>query len=169
MQRTDWHEVREGLEDKAAVLWGGSLEENIEAAEAAVKSNADSVKSQANERAASVTAAAKDGFERTKIRAEETRAKAVSVAETKAAEAKTAVISATQKGIEKGKEIVGIAKAAVGATEEKLETQPALSPVEKALQQRYEKFNATSKSVADILEERYTPVDQRDNSVLRGL
>jgi len=42
-------------------------------------------------------------------------------------------------------------------------------PVEKTLQQRYEKPSGLEKSVAQALEERYKPIDSRDNTVLRGV
>lgn len=41
--------------------------------------------------------------------------------------------------------------------------------MEKALHERYEKSGEIEKSVEQVLEERYKPVDERDNTVLRGV
>ncbi|TVY33352.1 hypothetical protein LOCC1_G008336 [Lachnellula occidentalis] len=79
------------------------------------------------------------------------------------------------KGVEKGKEAVGKASAVIGLAEEKLEsmTQYATlshsSAVEKALHERYEKPAPLEKTAEEVLEERYKPIDNRDNTVLRGV
>lgn len=78
--------------------------------------------------------------------------------------------------LEKGKEYVGLAatKAGVAADKVGLKTDgnalPPTDPVERALHQRYEKPEAKHNlTVAEALNERYTPIDKRDNTVLRGL
>ena len=89
--------------------------------------------------------------------------------------ARGAVRDAFSKGIEKGKEMVGKAQAAVGLAEEKMESRAQSSmishssAVEKALHERYEKPDPLTKSAEEVLEERYKPIDERDNTVLRGV
>jgi MICOS complex subunit MIC12 len=79
------------------------------------------------------------------------------------------------KGVEKGKEAIGKASTAIGLAEEKVEsrTQSATlshsSAVEKALHERYEKPGPVNKTVEEVLEERYKPIEKRDNTVLRGV
>ncbi|KAL8403635.1 hypothetical protein RB594_008767 [Gaeumannomyces avenae] len=79
--------------------------------------------------------------------------------------------------------IVGKARTAVGVAQEKIEAAvatvsaataaappPGVSPVERALQQRYESRDEVfAKSAAEIINERYRPIDERDNTTLRGL
>lgn len=43
------------------------------------------------------------------------------------------------------------------------------SEVERALRQRYEKAPAEKRTVSEVLRERYLPMGQRDNTVLRGI
>jgi len=89
--------------------------------------------------------------------------------------ARGAVRDVVNKGIEKGKEAIGKAQAAVGLAVEKIESkgQSAMlshsSAVEKALQERYEQPTPLTKTVEEALEERYKPIDHRDNTVLRGV
>lgn len=79
------------------------------------------------------------------------------------------------KGIEKGKEAIGKAQAAVGLATEKIESKAQAaslshsSAVEKALHERYEKPNSLDKTVEETLAERYKPIEERDNTVLRGV
>ncbi|TVY38292.1 hypothetical protein LSUB1_G003687, partial [Lachnellula subtilissima] len=85
-----------------------------------------------------------------------------------------AVRETFSKGVEKGKEAIGKASAAIGLAEERLEskTQYATlshsSAVEKALHERYEKPAPLEKTPEEVLEERYKPIEKRDNTVLRG-
>lgn len=80
--------------------------------------------------------------------------------------------------------LVGKARTAVGVAQEKIEAAvaatagptsaadaaPGVSPVERALQQRYEsREEVFSKSPVEIINERYRPIDERDNTTLRGL
>lgn len=78
--------------------------------------------------------------------------------------ARGALRDAVGAGIEKGKEVFGKGKAAVGLGDGK-----SVSAVEKALHERYEKSGELERSVEEVLEERYKPVDQRDNTALRGV
>lgn len=77
---------------------------------------------------------------------------------------------AFDKAKAEGKEILAATKDAVGKAVGLAEGAAAESAVQKALNQRYEKPEATvKKTVADVLRERYTPMDLRDNTNLRGL
>lgn len=68
------------------------------------------------------------------------------------------VIAAT---LDNGKEVIN--KAEGGAV-------PTLSPVQMALNQRFEKPEVqVNQSVEEALKERYKPMNKRDNSVLRGV
>ncbi|KAJ9141683.1 MICOS complex subunit MIC12 [Pleurostoma richardsiae] len=115
----------------------------------------------------------KDAWEDAKARGVAAETRALDAAR----EAKEASTGALQRGIQKGKDIVGRARAAVGIAEEKLESQAEarllhMSDVEKALQQRYTgeaAEEAMQKSVSELLSERYQPIDQRDNTKLRGV
>lgn len=79
------------------------------------------------------------------------------------------------KGIEKGREMVGRAKAAVYLAEERAEAKMDarllhVSEIERVLNQRYQRDESVmKKSVKEVLAERYTPIDQRDNTKLRGI
>ncbi len=100
--------------------------------------------------------------------------KEVAKTETKATEVKGALASAWETGKEKARDLTEKAIAVVGAAEEKveakLESKLSVDPVTKALNQRFEKPEAkVNKTVAEVLQERYTPIDKRDNTVLRGL
>jgi altered-inheritance-of-mitochondria protein 5 len=89
--------------------------------------------------------------------------------------ARGALRDVISKGIEKGKEAVSKAHAAVGLAADKMESKSQSatlshsSVVEKALHERYEKPDELNKSVEEALEERYKPIDSRDNTVLRGV
>ncbi|KAH7149491.1 hypothetical protein B0J13DRAFT_551604 [Dactylonectria estremocensis] len=88
---------------------------------------------------AQVASAAKGAFEKAKAKGQE-------------------VIAAT---LENGKEIINQAEG--GAV-------PTLSPVQAALNQRFEKSEApVNQSVEEALKQRYTPMDKRNNTVLRGV
>ena len=190
-QTKDWGEVREGVEVASGRLWraafGGEAEQAARTAEAGVAKTATATATaaaagqrKADEAVGSVGAAARSALEETRPHV----ARAPAAAEDRAAEAKATAGGLVQRGIERGKEMVGRAKAAAGLAEEKDGAAaaaaaaaasatnaelPGLSPVEKALQQRYERSNPMSKSVEEVLDERYKPIGQRDNTVLRGL
>lgn len=207
MQRTDWEDVRIGLEGVVARVLGGGLEKSREGIEQAEKSASPiaqaaiektrEVGKETKEVGSKIAAAVKEG----KDKAIASTKKEASLAEQKTADlssaakakgdravadtksgaqdaadsirrsggtvdaARGALRDAVGAGIEKGKEVFGKAQAAVGLGEEK----SGVSAVEKALHERYEKSGEIEKSVEQVLEERYKPVDQRDNTVLRGV
>lgn len=92
-------------------------------------------------------------------------------------EVKGTVVSALERGKDKAAELLNRAKTTVGIVESKVAEVTAdgklltpADPVRKALHQRYERPEAkVNKTVAEVLRERYTPVDSRDNTVLRGV
>lgn len=179
VQRTDWNEVREELEYGVSNLWGKITGETP--AEAGER-----VKARVGATGSGVAAAAKDAYEQAKIRtvsveeaAEnkvlEARLKTVrevnmaeDVAKDKASEAKSTLASVWESGKERAKDLADRAKAAVSPVGDKAEFE--LSPVEKALRQRYEQPEAkANKTVAEALKERYTPIDKLDNTKLKGV
>lgn len=132
------------------------------------------------ETTASAKAASRDAWGKTVEKGHETADKAQYEAHKTAGTvdaARGAVRDAINKGIEKGKELVGSARttaesALAGAEATGATVKANLGPrseVEKALQQRYESPRGLDKSVFQALEERYTPIDQRNNTVLRGV
>lgn len=191
VQHTDWDEVREGLEARVAYLWAKAVGGSVEGAEEAggkLEPLARKAKATTEETGSSIAAAAKGAFDRAKETGErfgsaiedkalEARlagrrgaARVESEAKEKAAETQGAIASALEKGRGKAQETLGKVKSAVGIAGDKAAAAVNASPVEKALQQRYEKPGAkANRTVAEVLKERYTPMDERDNTVLRGL
>ncbi|PON23497.1 hypothetical protein TGAM01_v207731 [Trichoderma gamsii] len=184
VQHTDWDEVREGLESRIAYLYakatGQSVEEVLKA-----RRSLEPVK-RTQQTGGEIAAATRGAFGQVKEKAEEiemnaenraldARLRSKKFIEETAAEAKEVVSTTLEKGREKAKEVVGIAKTAVGMAEAQVEemvgdkAKSQLSPVQKALRQRYEKPSKETRTTAEILRERYIPMDQRDNTVLRGL
>lgn len=91
-----------------------------------------------------------------------------------ASQIKSGVLSALEEGLSKGKDVVKDARALVsgrlpGAEAAAQEVDLPESDVKKALKQRYEGGPVPAKSAAEVLKERYVPLDQRDNTVLRGI
>ncbi|KAK1983509.1 hypothetical protein LZ30DRAFT_687628 [Colletotrichum cereale] len=188
-QRTDWTEVREGLESSAARLWGGAIDKAGEA-EQAVEKRAVPLAREATARGAafaeekgeSVRREARSAWERAREKSfaaeEAARAKAAEAKkylDDKAAEVKVAVGEAVEKGKQQGQAVLVAAQQAAGVVEDKVSVKadgnvlPAASPVQKALHQRYEKPSGLTKSVKQALAERYQRVDERDNTQLRGI
>ena len=180
VQRTDWNEVREGMEGAVSRLLGGGLQKSREGIEEAENQVVPRVLEAVNER----KAAARKGVDQIGAQTTEYRAAAKAKADSLAESVKSspgtvdaargAVRDVISKGLEKGKEAIGKAQEAIGRTTEKLESEVqskahGLSAVEKALHERYEKPDGLNKSVAEVLEERYKPIDSRDNTVLRGV
>lgn len=190
-QTTDWEEVRENFERGASRLWtrvtGGAPEEEVrrversakEKAEAASGGVADAARaaySKAKTQARSVEEAAENKALQARLNFKKEVHKAEDVAEDKASEAKGALASAWESGKDRARGLASKAKAAVGAAEENIQPPadgqvvPPVNPVQRALHQRYERPEAkVNKTIAEVLKERYTPIDQRDNNVLRGL
>jgi len=190
-QNTDWEEVREGVEGGISSLWAKLFGETP-------AEHADKVKTGAQAAGGSVAATARDAYEKAKtrtlsveeaaenkilearLRTERKVSKEVSKAEDaakdKADEVKGTLASAWESGKGVAKDIATRAKAAVAVAEDKIEIKadgkltPPLTPVQKALHQRYERPEAkVNKTVADVLRERYVPLNDRDNTVLRGV
>ncbi|KAI3322424.1 hypothetical protein HD806DRAFT_499980 [Xylariaceae sp. AK1471] len=168
-QSKDWVEVREGVEgaiSRLLVRTLGEAQEETERGEQKARDLASKAKGEAREKTDSVAAAAKSAYADAKAKSAEVASKA----EEKAEETKSTVLGAIGKGIEKGKEVLDKAKsAAVGAEEKVAASTSALSPVEKALQQRYEKRSGLDQTVEEVLAARYIPIDQKDNTNLKGL
>jgi altered-inheritance-of-mitochondria protein 5 len=169
-QTKDWDEVREGVEHGVARLWTNAFGESAAAAEHA----GHAIDRKGHEVAAAAQQKAAD-LGRTASR---DAARVEDAARTGAEEAKALVGSALQMGRNKAQELAGRAKAAASIVGDKAEVKadgnvlPAKSAVDKALHQRYESPESRArldKTVAETLAERYKPVDQRDNTVLRGV
>lgn len=180
VQHTDWDEVREGMESRIAYLYakatGQSVEEVLKA-----RRSLEPVK-RTQQKGGEIAAAfgqAKETAEEIEMNAEnralDARLRSKKFIEETAAEAKEIVNTTLDQGREKAKEVVGRAKNAVGLAEAQVEemvgdkAKSRLSPVQQALRQRYEKHSKETRTTAEILKERYIPMDQRDNTLLRGL
>lgn len=191
VQRTDWDEVREGVETQASGLWSKLTGETPASSAERAK---DTVERQASDKARGIREAARGAFdsarsagrtaeEAAEHKALEARLKTKRVAseigeevKEKADEARSSWSSWLGFGKEKAGELVGKAKSAVGFAESQAKTLDGLtfttgmSPVERALHQRYEKVTPKdTRTVEQVLKERYVPIDKRDNSLLRGL
>ncbi|KAG9246290.1 hypothetical protein BJ878DRAFT_497699 [Calycina marina] len=206
VQRTDWNDVRETLENSVSRLLntekGRKVRDEESLIASAARAKAQEVAASTREGAGKIADASKALPTRTstlakekadisvvkaaelkdaaktkaRIVEEETKIGAHEVAESIRSSsggtvdaARGAVRDAIGKGIEKGKETFGKAQAAVGLAEQKIATAAAIAPVEKALQERYEKPNGLEKSVEETLAARYKPVDAQDSSHLRGV
>ncbi|KAI1177143.1 hypothetical protein F4777DRAFT_216764 [Nemania sp. FL0916] len=140
MQSQDWVEVRENLEAAAMRMWDRAVGKVENGAE----NSSRDVAKEAREKSEGVAAAAKSAY---------------ASAREKAQSAKNSVIGALGTGVEKGKQAVSDVK-----------SEATLSPVEKALQQRYEKTNNNlERTPEEVLAARYAPADQKENTNLRGL
>ncbi|KAK2612350.1 hypothetical protein QQS21_001614 [Conoideocrella luteorostrata] len=196
VQRTDWEDVREGLEDRVGALWnrafGESIQDSAAKAQGELETGAKKTQAEAQVASSKIRSEAKGAFKQAKAEEEDFAAKVKdnalqarlaawreaqkleNEARQKASEAKGAVKSALEKGKEKATRVVGQVKSAVvglsGAG-----TAPghvgvlAMNPVQKALDQRFERSSGDKRTTAEVLKQRYTPMDKRDNTVLRGL
>ncbi|KAI1133400.1 hypothetical protein F5Y10DRAFT_228961 [Nemania abortiva] len=153
-QSKDWTEVREDAEAALGRLWARALGKTQEDNEKGAREKNDSV-----------AAAAKSAYADAKAKSAELASETEKKAEEKAEGAKDTILGAIGKGLQKGKEVFSSAKSAAGV-EEKAET--TLSPVEKALQERYEKPSESKQTVEEILAARYAPTDQKDNATLKA-
>lgn len=185
VQRTDWDDVRRTTEASVAKLWGkafGEVEEaaeklapverqaeiKVKDAEAGVANAAKGAYAQAKQTTRETESAAILAAEKAKHKAAAGANKAEAVVEEKAAETKGWFSSA----IDKGREMVAVATTPTGVADVEITTDGGvpMTPVQKALRQRYQRPEAKhNKTVADALKERYTPMDKRDNTVLRGV
>jgi altered-inheritance-of-mitochondria protein 5 len=227
VQRTDWGEMREGMESAVSRLLGSGLQksrEGIEEAEkqatpkvqeavdrskaaarkgadeaaagidraaAATIAGAERAGAEAKTGASKIAGSAKEQWDRASGKTTEIKDSAKAKTDKAVADAKTgaqevadsikqsggtvdaargALRDAVHKGIEKGKDMIGKAEAAVGLATERVESKAQSSTlshssaVEKALHERYEKEDPLKKSVEEALEERYKPIDTRDLS-----
>ncbi|KAK7220582.1 hypothetical protein V2G26_008585 [Clonostachys chloroleuca] len=172
VQRSDWSEIREGVEDGIANLWANAFGEapaegaqtvNAKAVEAGegVAAAAQNAYTKAAAQARSVEQAAEDKILEARLRANRQAVKVETAVKEKASEAKGVLASAIEAGKEKANALLGRVEA---------EAESEASPVAKALEQRYAQPEAkVNKTVAEVLRERYTPFDERDNTLLRGV
>ncbi|CAG8979075.1 hypothetical protein HYALB_00000204 [Hymenoscyphus albidus] len=172
VQRTDWVDVRERAEDAVARVLGVGLERGEGGIVEAVKEGRERAFKEAKRE---VEFAGEKAAElKSSVVAKSSRAKADAQSGTKDAlesvrrsggtvdAAREALRGAVGAGIEKGKEVLGLSQAVDGVKDEK-------DAVERVLRERYEKGDVLNKSVEEVLEERYRPIDNRDNTVLRGV
>ncbi|KAH7223579.1 hypothetical protein BKA60DRAFT_667265 [Fusarium oxysporum] len=153
VQHTDWVQVREGLEDTASRLWarafGVSPSEVVGEAGRKVTETEQQAKPIIKQGAAKlgdasgkVAAAAKGAFQKAKAESKD--------------------FASVVLDHSKDKENVDIAQ--------EDGTLSALTPVERALQQRFSKpEDKVNKTVEEALNDRYKPMDARDNTQLRGV
>jgi MICOS complex subunit MIC12 len=168
----------------------------INSAAAATITEANLVSAQAKDGASKIASEAKKKADQAGVKAGELGSSTKTKADRLAADAKAGAQDAAEvvrhpggtidaargalrdtfnKGIEKGKEAIGKAQAAVGLAAEKMESKAQAatlshsSAVEKALHERYEKPSPLDKTVEETLAERYKPIEERDNTVLRGV
>ncbi|KAL6856468.1 hypothetical protein J3F83DRAFT_752653 [Trichoderma novae-zelandiae] len=185
IQHTDWDEVREGMEARAAWLWAKATGRSVEEVERA-RRTLEPVKRTQGKAGSEIAAATRGAFSQAKEtvdaiemtaenRALDARLRTKKALEETATEAKEIVSATVEKGRETAKEVADKAKNAVGLagqqvqemTGDKIKAQ--LSPVQKALNQRYQRPSSDTRTTAQILQERYIPMDKRDNTILRGL
>ncbi|KAG5922863.1 hypothetical protein E4U42_005193 [Claviceps africana] len=195
VQRTDWEDVREGLEDRIASLWDVAFGESIEDSAAKAKNELQTAVSKAQAGAQSAAGIIKDQaksvFEKARAEEEDFAAKvrdnalqaqlaawrAAQQVERKVsqttAEAQKTAQSVLEKEKDKAAEAAGKVKSAVGLTGAGTALGhvdlAALNPVQKALDQRFQRPTGDKRSAAEVLKERYMALDRRDNTLLRGL
>jgi altered-inheritance-of-mitochondria protein 5 len=191
--RKDAEQAAAGVDRAAAATIGGA-----ERASGAMKSGLDKVGAKAHDVAPSTKASAKKaaadakagmdnavistrsavnrGIEKSHEAADKAQTEVQSTGAGTVDAARGALRNVVSRGIEKGKEVIGKAQEAVGLATEKVqsvsqEKTSSLqeSDVEKALRARYETPKEFDKSAEEVLEERYRPINQRDNTVLRGV
>lgn len=165
--------MREDTEEAAARAWarltGAGGEGGVVVpppvpvpTQAQAQRSAERMKAAVADKAASGAVAAQQAVTRTK-----------DVAQAKAVEASEAATSIWERGFRKSKEVAAKAKAVVGLAEEKAQQKVVEleSDVEMVMRQRYERRpeDTSSKTVEEVLAERYKPIEQRDNTKLRGL
>lgn len=189
VQHTDWDDVRATAEASVAKLWSKAFSEagtEIEKAQEKIKPLEKKAEAKAAKAEHNVAEAAKGAVEqakwstreaenasilavsKAKRKAEAEAVKVEAAAENKATEAKGWLSSA----LDKGREMVGVATVPSGLADVEIipDSLKPLTPVQKALRERYMRPEAKhNKTVEQVLQERYTPMDKRDNTVLRGI
>lgn len=171
-QTTDWDDVRASVESKLEGLWSGSSAQPAAAVQAADNAartiEGDAASASETSRAAYLEA------RRTARSVEQAAENKLLEARLRANRAGEGAAQAIEAGKEAAKDLAAKAKAAVldnsgGSSDETL----GPSPVQLALRQRFEKAPEPTepKTVAQALQERYIPIDQRDDGhvILRGL
>ncbi|KAH7326045.1 hypothetical protein B0I35DRAFT_405355 [Stachybotrys elegans] len=163
-QKKDWYEVREDMEDNVARMWTGLFgqsEAGVEKAKEKLDPLATKAKLEAEKAAYDAKVKAQTTAKKTAAKAEDAVKEVASEAK---AESKGLLSWVWAEGQDKAQEVSDSVKPKADG---KILTPS--SPVEKALHQRYEKPAKSDKTVAEVLSERYKPMDDRDNSVLRGV
>lgn len=174
---TDWGEVRETAEDATARLLGlGPIKRDPVPVSVSAPAPSNSTSGGVTEALAQKADNAQNSLTQKKEDVKTRLLRARDEAASYAAETKEEAKGVLASAVEKGRHMVGKAKAAVHLAEEKLEARVDakllhVSEVEKALAERFEKpkVDPMSRSVEEVLAERYVPVDKRDNSRLRGI
>jgi altered-inheritance-of-mitochondria protein 5 len=163
--------TREGL-DKA----GAKVQDVTSSTKASAKKAVAGTKAEMENAATSIRSAVDRGIEKSHEVVDKAQTEAHSTGTGTVDAARGALRNVVSKGIEKGKEVIGKAQEAVGLATEKAQSvsqgkTPVLkeSDVEKAMRERYETPKGFDRSAEEVLEERYKPVEQRDNTVLRGI
>lgn len=191
VQTTDWDEVRGDAQAQAGSLWarvtGQTPEQSTNAAKDLAEAQARAVEQSARGTFQKAKAEARSVEEAAENKVLEARLRTTKKVQAVADD----VVDATEEGAqqtggflsslfgrgkEKAAELAGKAKEAVGlagstvAAVDGVTLTTGSSAVEKALHQRYQKtVIKDTRTVAEVLKERYTPVDSRDNTNLRGL
>ncbi|KAI1487863.1 hypothetical protein F5X96DRAFT_121299 [Biscogniauxia mediterranea] len=171
VQTKDWEEVREGVETAVARLWARTFKDESKKETAVEEQAADKPKDEAPKRSkndrVALTARSADADTRAQDSSNIVH-KAEGKAGKVATEARGSIFGAIWRGLEKAKSAVGMTN---NESELKPDEKPAASmtPVERALNQRYQQSSGKEQSVEDILAARYVPVDQKDNTQLKTL
>ncbi|KAK4244907.1 hypothetical protein C7999DRAFT_16862 [Corynascus novoguineensis] len=195
VQGKDWARVREGAEDGLARLLGVELSREPVTVEEVVAVSSPSLRDryqqyqigeqrrqqlQQQEAAHRVSDALHHARDTTALVARAMRDEAkevVSEAREVVAVGVQEAKGAVERGVEKAHDLVEKTKAAVHLAEDragaKMESKLLhMSDIEKALAERYDsarREERMKRSVEEVLEERYLPLEKRDNSRLRGL
>jgi altered-inheritance-of-mitochondria protein 5 len=171
------------MEARAAYLWAKATGRSVEEVERARRS-LEPVKRTQAKAGGEIAAATRGAFNQAKETAEaiemtaenralDARLRSKKALEETAADAREIASVAVEKGRETAKVVADKAKSFVGLAGEQIEEMAGdsikLSPVQKALSQRYQKPSPDTRTTAEILQERYVPMDKRDNTILRGL
>lgn len=163
--------TKEGL-DKA----GAKAQEVASSTKASTKKAVADTKAGMDNAATSTRGAVDRGIEKSYEVADKARTEVHSTGAGTVDAARGALRNVVSKGIEKGKEVIGKAQEAVGLATEKVQSASQgktsglqESDVEKAMRERYETPRGFDRSAEEVLEERYKPIEQRDNTVLKGV
>lgn len=174
-QDVDWVGLRENAEGAAVALWrtifGSPPSSEDTAGDVAAKLGtvAEGAKKDALSVAGAATAA---------VTGSRSASELIDRGHEKGAQLSAVLTDAADRGVEKVREAVGVVedkiRAATGTSDPTAATKTVegrkLSDVERALQQRFDRDRRKgAKTVQEALAERYKPISERDNTVLRGL